>query len=386
MSNSLQKNRLIIFGTIALCAVLGFAGTQRPTAPQQGTVAGPIIQNVTTDSVTITWVTQNSPGELKKENGETFPITQPVFQRTEITGLEPGTRYTYDLSKSGTAIKGSFVTAPKNEVPFTFIAYGDTRTRDEVHRRVVGRIVAEKPSFVLHTGDLVGNGLRSEEWDKFFDITHDLLSQIPFYPVLGNHENNSPVYFKFFTAPGGNAYYYSFDWSSAHIVALDTIEVGKDPQAKEAFFETQLAWLKEDLRKNHRPLVFVFQHHPLHTAIESRRESAAKLAALLEPIFVEGGVMAVFSGHDHNYQHHVLNGLHHIVTGGGGAPLYDLSPIPEVTVKAVKTENYVRVHVDGRKAHIEAVDLDGNLIESFDLIARDGVQQRETKTAGNPGN
>jgi hypothetical protein len=63
-------------------------------------------------------------------------------------------------------------------------------------------------------------------------------------------------------------------------------------------------------------------------------------------------------------------GLHHIVTGGGGAPLYDLIPIPNITVKAVKTENYVRVRIEGGKAHLEAVDLEGKVLDSFDLEPR----------------
>jgi acid phosphatase type 7 len=94
------------------------------------------------------------------------------------------------------------------------------------------------------------------------------------------------------------------------------------------------------------------------------------LASKLEPILLEGGVTAVFNGHDHNYQHHLKSGLHHIVTGGGGAPLYDVDPIPDITLKAVKTENYVRVRIKDSKAEIEAVDLDGNMIESFELSPR----------------
>ena len=59
-----------------------------------------------------------------------------------------------------------------------------------------------------------------------------------------------------------------------------------------------------------------------------------------------------------------------MVTGGGGAPLHDVTPIPGITVKAAKIENYVRVRVTGSKAHLEAFDLEGNLIEAFDVAGK----------------
>ena len=122
--------------------------------------------------------------------------------------------------------------------------------------------------------------------------------------------------------------------------------------------------------RNKQPLTFVYFHHPIYSAVENRKASAARLGELFEPLLVEGGVTAVFAGHDHNYQHHLVKGIHHIVTGGGGAPLYEVDPIPELTLKAVKTENYVRVIVDGPKAKVDAFDLDGNVLESFEMTGR----------------
>jgi 3',5'-cyclic AMP phosphodiesterase CpdA len=223
---------------------------------------------------------------------------------------------------------------------------------------------------VVHVGDLVANGNNPDDWDRFFEIEKDLLRNAPFYPVLGNHERNTPLFSKYFAFPDGNPHHYSFDWGAAHIVALDTNEVGPTDAVKSAFLQYELAWLQDDLQRNEKPLTFVVFHHPLYTVVKGRRAAAAKLASKIEPILLAGGVTAVFSGHDHNYQHHLKSGLHHVVTGGGGAPLYDVDPIPEVTVKAMKVENYVRVRVQGKKARVEALDLEGNLLESFQLRPR----------------
>ncbi len=334
------------------------------TLPAQDKLSkGPVVQNVQTDRATITWVTTRTAGRLQKE-GAAAPteIEEPFYHALELTGLEPGTFYRYDLHQHGVEAQASFTTAPKDNKPFSFIVFGDTRTRHDVHRRVIERIVAEKPPFVLNTGDLVSNGLNPADWDKFFEIEKDLLRNAAYYPVLGNHERNAPVFSKYFSFPAGNSYYYSFDWGDAHFVGLDS------DQFDTALFDEMRAWLEQDLKRTKKPLVFVFFHTPLYTAVEKRAGSAAKLAEKVEPLLLAGKVTAVFNGHDHNYQHHLKDGLHHIVTGGGGAPLYDVKPIPEITLKVAKTENYVRVRVEGGKAHLEAVDLEGNIIDSFDLV------------------
>jgi hypothetical protein len=86
------------------------------------------------------------------------------------------------------------------------------------------------------------------------------------------------------------------------------------------------------------------------------------------PLCEKYKVTAVFAGHDHNYQHHLKNGVHYIVTGGGGAPLAPVDdPIPGITLKVEKVEHFVTVRVNGNRAHIEAIALDGHLIETIDL-------------------
>jgi hypothetical protein len=64
------------------------------------------------------------------------------------------------------------------------------------------------------------------------------------------------------------------------------------------------------------------------------------------------------------------NGIHYIVTGGGGAPLYPVdSPIPDITKKVESTEHFVKVSVNGKQARVEAVALDGHTIDTIDLDA-----------------
>ncbi len=352
MRRSLPKACLaLLLSLLPVCV----AGVQEPAA--QMLVKGPVIQNVETDCATLTWVTQKMTGK---------PGT--VYHQLELSDLEAGTAYQIDMTDYGIDATVKFTTAPAGPDPFFFIVFGDTRTRHEVHQRVVDRILDEHPTFVLHTGDLVSNGHSASDWDRFFEIERHLLRNAVFYPMLGNHENEALEYSKYFAFPGGNGRRYSFNWGSAHFAMLDTSAGGghtEDPD-----FLEQLQWLKKDLASSTKPLTFVSFHDPLITVMEGRRANADKLMEKIGPILREAGVTAVFGGHDHNYQHHLKDGLHQIVAGGGGAPLYDGEPIPDVTVAFAKTENYVRVRVNGNKAHVEAVDLDGKVLDSFDLVGR----------------
>jgi hypothetical protein len=349
--------------------ISGPIGTSGQGAGEERLAKGPVIQNVQTNRATISWITHRGAGQIRKAGEvEPVPIEEPQFHHVELQGLEPGTRYTYNLGRYG--VEASFETAPAAGTPFAFVVYGDTRTRHEVHRRTVNRILEAKPNFVLHMGDLVANGLVSKDWDIFFDIEKELLRSIPFFPTLGNHERNAPFYYRIFCSPGAETDHYSFDWGDAHFATINSNQQGETPEEREAHLKTQADWLREDLRRNKKSLTFVYMHHPVYTAVERRQQSADRLRRQLEQVFVEGGVTAVFAGHDHNYQHHVQSGIHHVVSGGGGAPLYEVVPVPQVTVKAEKIENYVCVRVEGGKAQVKAFDLDGNLLETFEMQGR----------------
>jgi len=354
---------------LAALLAIGTRGGAQSTTDE--ITKGPVIQNVQRDRATLTFTTRKTVGRIQKEGGSEIPIKEEIHHQVEMTGLAAGTRYRYTLGAYGPDAGGMFSTPPATEqTPFFFVVFGDTRTRHDVHKRVADRILEEHPEFVLHTGDLVASGNAAGDWDRFFEIEKDLLRNTPFYPTPGNHEQNAAVFFRYFSFPGGDGHHYSFDWGGAHFAVIDTNEIGVTPQEKAAFLQAQADWLQADLARNRRPLVFVWMHAPLYTGIPDRRAGAAKLAAVIEPVLVKGRVAAVFAGHDHNYQHHVHSGIDYLVAGGGGAPLYELTPTPETMVKGVVTDNYVRVRVNGASAAIEAVDLEGKVLDTFEIRAR----------------
>jgi len=340
-----------------------------PLAAADTVAGGPMAVNVTARSATIVWIVQSGEVGLKAQ-GSGEQRTAPLLrvQKTTFTGLKSGVAYEYAIP-GHEELKGTFKTAPAPTAagPFEFVVYGDTRTRHDVHRKVIAAVLAHsQPDFVLHTGDLVADGSDPALWPIFFDIESALLRKTAFYPALGNHEKNSSNYYEYLQG----AAYYSFNWGNAHFSILDTdIDSFASSEAgRQAFWKQQTQWLEEDLTKNQKAeFRFVAGHHPPLTAVSYRQGDNPHMTALM-PMFERYHVTAAFFGHDHTYQHYSKNGVHYIITGGGGAPLYDVDkPPPGITIKVASIENFVRIRVNGKLASVEALAVDGSRIDAVDL-------------------
>jgi hypothetical protein len=330
-------------------------------------IGGPFVVNTTARAATVIWIVQSDQVTVKAQ-GAADQHSAPALhaESVTLTGLRPGTVYEYNVPGKE-ALKGSFKTPPAAGQPFEFVVYGDNRTRHDVHRRVVDAILKySQPEFIIQTGDMVENGADPSLWPIFFDIERELLRKTAFFPAEGNHERNARDYFEFFQQPP----YYSFNWGNAHFCILDSDidNVASSEAGKQAFWKEQTAWLEEDLQKNQNaPFRFVLAHHPPMSAVASRQGANPQMIALI-PLFERMHITAAMFGHDHNYQHYLKNGIHYVISGGGGAPLYDVSKPPEgITQKVVSTENFIRIRTDGKVMHVEALGTDGVALDSFDL-------------------
>lgn len=319
-------------------------------------VSGPYVTHVTPTSASVMWITG--------------PTGQPAtfqVQGQRLDNLKPGKRYEYEVPNG---VRGSFTTPPRDNGDFTFVIFGDNRTRHDVYRKVSAAVAAAKPTFVVHTGDQVERGRIAEQWPVFFDISKEWLRTSVFFPSLGNHEQNSPFWYQFFGRQRG---YYSQDWGPIHWVILNS-DAGNavPPEGVEGFWKEQIAWLEQDLAANQKaPFRFVVFHHPPFTAVLRRQEGAARIAARLLPVFRKHRVNGVFAGHDHNYQRHVDDAIPYVVTGGGGAPLYAVDgPIPGKTVKVESVENYVYAQFKKNVILFEARTPDGRVIDKFEITGK----------------
>jgi acid phosphatase type 7 len=349
--------RQTLTGIVIAAAVATFA-------PAQKIVGGPYVVNAAAGNATIVWVVQDSQVTLHEPDKTSRTSPALRVEKSTLTGLKPNSRYEYDAADQ----HGSFKTPPIGAEPYNFIVYGDTRSRHDVHRRVMTELLKHGiPDFVLQTGDMVVDGEDSSLWPVFFDIEKDLLRQTVFFPSLGNHERNTDYFANLFLKDNS---YYSFNWGNGHFAVInsDIANAAIGQRAKDAYWAAQTQWLEDDLQRNQKAQYrFVIAHHPPFTAVASRQGQNPHMTALT-PMFEKYRVTAALFGHDHNYQHYLKNGIHYVVTGGGGAPLYDVDkPAPGITQKVVSIENFVKVNADSTGLHVEAIAIDGATIDKFDI-------------------
>ncbi|MCC6445863.1 MAG: metallophosphoesterase family protein [Armatimonadetes bacterium] len=354
--------RRFLFSALLLCAALALHAERIKL--------GPYLQQVAPGGVTVCWttdapvkgvVTYGASG-LKEKAAESQPETRHFLR---LKGLKPATIYQYRV-ESGQARNDihTFRTAPLPGKGFSFVAYGDNRTNNEDHRKVVQSILPLKPDFLVNTGDLVAKGSRPEQWEAFFRTAGPLLARAPLYPSLGNHEGNSSLYFQLFDLPGKKRYY-SFDYGNCHIICLDS---------NSAFMsrEEQRRWLVENL-STHQDAAFriVFFHHPPYslTTSENRQKYSEAIREQWQKLFEQYRVSLVLNGHDHNYQRAAVNGIQYIVTGGGGAPRYAVGPKQAWNVTSASVLHCVYFQVEGDRIKAQTITPEGKIIDTFEVEA-----------------
>lgn len=250
----------------------------------------------------------------------------------------------------------------------TYVVYGDSRTNHPAHMRVVAAIGEFAPDAVFHTGDLVEDGNDSKDWESFNAITAPLRAKAEFYPALGNHEKNSPQFFDNFTLPG-NERWYSVSRPGAVFVVIDS-NAGLGPGSEQAL------WLAAELKaaagETGNPLTVVFLHHPLFSSGPHGRDDNSYREDLI-PLFERYGVDVVFSGHDHLYERSFYNGIHYVVTGGGGAPLKQKkSPNPWSEIFISKF-HFCKANVVDGELVVTVYDADLNVLDIFKVENRRGT-------------
>ena len=81
------------------------------------------------------------------------------------------------------------------------------------------------------------------------------------------------------------------------------------------------------------------------------------------PLFEAANVPISFSGHFHNYERLVVNGVTYIVTGGGSSTLYALGDLlPESRIYAPIT-HFVLMEIFDDRIEISAITKDGETID-----------------------
>jgi len=165
----------------------------------------------------------------------------------------------------------------------------------------------QQPDFVVFTGDLTHTTDDAAERRKRLAQVRDIVGKLKVKTVHfmpGEHDaslDRGEAFQEFF----GNMHY-TFDHKGVHFIVLDNVS---DPAA--TIGDDQLAWLRADLKKQHResPIV-VLTHRPLFDLAPdwdwATRDGAKAIDALMPHEYV-----TVFYGHIHQENHHETGHIAH---------------------------------------------------------------------------
>ena len=194
---------------------------------------------------------------------------------------------------------------------------------------------------------------------------------------------------------------YSFEYGNAHFVVLDS-----NPNVNWTTPEL-VEWLKKDLNSvDPKKWRIISYHHPEFQS--SKTHATDRWMRVLSDLYVNYKVDLVLNGHVHNYQRTKpidlsfkpllsaslnandwpvdkafngstvtsTNGVIRIVTGGGGAPLYnpELEPTSDkwlpFTEKYHARHSFSQLDFDKDKLTFRQIDLEGKILDSFILTRK----------------
>lgn len=278
----------------------------------------------------------------------------------------------------------------------TFAIIGDYGIGDGPSAEVAQLVTSWDPEFIVTTGDNYyspagGSGLgRYDEstgdlyirWLK--DVsTKDGRKQIgtatknAFFPVLGNHDYTDArpgpqTYLSYFTLPGsdftntsGNERYYDFVQGPVHFFMLNSNR--EEPDGTDEGSD-QAEWLKAQLARSTSEWKVVSVHHAPHSSEELHGSTR-----YMRWPYAEWGADAVISGHAHNYERVMRNGIVYFVNGLGGAKRRGFKDDPASGSEARYSKDWgaQKVTVTDTTMTFEFFDVDGELQDSHEIAADD---------------
>lgn len=343
----------------------------------------PYLQQVGTDEAYLSWQTlQKSEGRVEygtEKDVYSMHINSSGLHQlhtVHLTELEPSTRYYYRVIRDEEVFSEgfSFTTAPVagSTEEIVFLVLGDSGTGNDNQRTVRNQMLnafyREHPQFLIHVGDVhQGNG--AEYDDVYFTIYQELLQQIPFYLAIGNHDtytDNAAPFLQDFVTPRhdhSEGRYYAHQWGDVFFINLDT----NIPFAKGT---TQYDFLVRALNSAEQKAAnwtILYFHHPPYSVFWPAWAGHQTVRRDLMPLFEQFGVDVVFNGHTHSYEYGHINGVHYVVTGGGGGNLDPFGrSFPHVEF-AEAVHHFGLVNVKPNRFDFRAIDTRGDILHSFSI-------------------
>jgi hypothetical protein len=282
--------------------------------------------------------------------------------------------------------------------PLRIVVYGDMRFTDpsntsDTHpgarKWLAQKVAEEKPDILLLTGDMPFHGSDPADWKVYDEETAAWKQErLRIYPTIGNHEGlPDPVkgitnYFAAYPQVENHSYY-SVQLGNVYLITLDSSIFLGVGWPQRLWLDAQLAHIPASA-----DFVFFLFHAPLVSDLQTAfmlgipDPSSLELRHELEDYAAKSHAkFVVFNGHIHNYERFDVNGIMHVISGGGGARPYPIFIRGDQDLYQARTYpnfNYVVITLEGKHAEAKmyrVVDPDAanktvELKDSFTLDAK----------------
>ena len=261
-----------------------------------------------------------------------------------------------------------------------FIATGDSRTNPDRWQIVTEAISGVEAELMIHMGDFVTSGERDWEWDEqFWAPAQSLLSRMPFYVVIGNHEKQAPLYDELIYSPSEDGRAHNWYQEKKGVLLI-----GVDGQQDWSAGSDNEKWLEEVLARSESRFIFLSTHYPAwssagHGSVDEDgipdERTVRESRDVIMPLLQKYNAAAMIAGHDHTYERsEPPGGVSVIIAGGGGAPSYAMEEDAERqnphSVVFASVLHYCLFEVIGDTCTMQVFTPDGEVIDTKTWKAR----------------
>ena len=350
---------------------------------------GPILGAAGTDYFTVGCRTRMPATVTLHCDGRTWTSKPGVIHLLRADGLQAGREYAYKLvaelaGGGATASSKSWqVKTMPAKGPVTFVALGDARNNPKIWGRILSQAMQFEPAFVIHTGDIVGNGNDYEAWDReFAKPAEKFLARVPCFYTFGNHENNVALIYQMFGFPEQARGNYNQIIGPVQLFAMNRFENWGKGAGNLVTMEKQLA-------ASNSPFIFAFAHPPAWSSASHGNDKLGQEVHF--PIFEKHDVTAMIAGHDHCYERSEPGGTTMLIAGGAGASLYNQEHLKDNPHSKVFRSEYsfLVFRADDQKCEMKAYTYGGMNTPDNErkiVLVDTRVWEARKQAAGKPNN
>lgn len=385
--------RLILF-----CWLLMTIPASAQKINEEAFLVAPYLQFSTKTSMNVLWETRELASTRVDFGEARANVSRAVLDRTAtlpgnrsmhevlLKELKPETNYFWQatsVTSNGDTIRSAvytFKTTVNDSSAYMFALIGDTQRNNRTPwawEKIADLVWEDRPNFAVIAGDLVDQGLDKNDWlENFFPKGRPLLSRIPVYPVLGNHEQDASYYYQYVVAAPPE-YYYTFTYGNAQFFMIDTnrdVSEGSE----------QYDWLEWELAKSKAMWKIAVHHHPPYSSdSDDHGDTNQTLSTLgtdarnLVPLYERYGLDFCLFGHTHLYERswpikdnqiNMKKGVVYINSGGGGGGLEAFAPTRSwFTAELQSIHHYCTFAVFEDNVMFKSIDHEGRLIDAFQM-------------------